>query len=293
MDSTIKTRQHVVKEVLPQLAYLISDVVVFIDTVEARRTERVDRIRHFATMAHTSVESMTWKPALFLLQNKWVRGEDEKAVFDITSEYGWLVNDLQDLFSRVTVFRIPAASDSHNFEDSLHALHGALQASLQAVHSQREKVGSMHSEREFWFAFRLMVMQLNQRGVGKKPQMLQCLSEVASSDRASRSPIDNALRLLKMFGDLPSDGATVPLRRMPSASSWFSIGMHTQLPARLAMRAIQNALAQTCAERMTASWRFVQHRSHASQNISMKARSSLARSDVLGTVNCIRIRQLE
>jgi len=64
----------VVKEVLPPVAYLLGDVVIFTDTVEPRRTERVDRIRHFALQAHEAVESLPWRPALLLVQNKWTRG---------------------------------------------------------------------------------------------------------------------------------------------------------------------------------------------------------------------------
>ena len=252
MDATIKTRQHVIKEVLPPLAYLLSDVVVFIDTVEPRRTERADRIRHFAEQAHTSVESMTWRPALLLLQNKWTRGEGEQAVFDITSEYGWLVEGLQDTFSRVTVLRIPAANDSHNFEDSLQTLHGVLQTSLEAVHSQRERAGSLYSEREFWFAFHSMVEQLNQRGVGEQ---MQSLSDVVSGNRASRNPADNALRLLEKFGGLPSDGKEYA-KRMNSILNWYAYAIAGEARnedgegrrrSRAGLRATFYRILQVCA----------------------------------------------
>ena len=153
MDETIQTRQHVIKEVLPPLAYLISDVVVFIDSVEPRRTERIARIRDFASQAHTAIASVDYRPALFIVQNKWTRGEREAAVFDITDEYDWIQEGLKEHFSSVTVLRIPAATDTHKFEDSLYTLHSLLETAIGQVHQQRKEAGCLFSEREFWFTF--------------------------------------------------------------------------------------------------------------------------------------------
>ena len=157
LDDTIETRKGIIKNMLPPLAYLLSDVVLFIVNNEPRDTSVGDRIRQFAEQAHRSVETLAWKPALLLVQNKWARAAGEKPIFDITDEYDWLQEGLRNTFAHVKIVRIPAATDSHNFENSLHTLHDAIQSSVRAIHFQRERDECLYSEREFWSVFRTMV----------------------------------------------------------------------------------------------------------------------------------------
>lgn len=180
MDKLTRQRQVVVKEMLPPLAYLLSDVVVFVDQVEPRRTERSDRIMKFAQQAHECVRSLGWKPALILLQNKWQR-EDEEDSFNITEEYDWILEQLSPMFSRVSMLRIPGMTDRHWFEAGLHSFHTEMSRGIQMMQQQRELDAVSLSEREFWFHFPNMVGQFRQ----VYPTDLQSLDTIVSNSRVS------------------------------------------------------------------------------------------------------------
>lgn len=251
MNTTIATRQKIVKELLPQLAYLLSDVVIFIDTVEPRRTERMERIRRFAGTAHTAVESLGWRPALLLIQNKWTRGEGEEAIFDITSEYDWLLEGLQDTFSSIIVLRVPAATDKHAFADSLHAMHMAIERSVQLVRRQREKAGCLFNEVEFWFAYQPMVEQFSQRDPSDR---VAGLDVVVSGQRTSQVAASNALKALSKLGPLPGNAETFHAR-VGQVLDWYAYarageariqGEDAVRSMRDGLRAVYDTILGTC-----------------------------------------------
>ena len=189
LEDTTARRQEVIKERLPPMAYLLSDVVVFIDTVEPRRTERVDRIRHFAKQAHQAVESLAWQPALILVQNKWIP-ETENAAFNVNHELDWLLADLSGVFSSVTVMRIAHSKEHGCFEASLNEFHNELSRMVEVVFGFRQEQGVLFSERDFWFNFKPMVTQF-----GKPGQVYSGLENFVSRNVASSCAAENTLHL--------------------------------------------------------------------------------------------------
>lgn len=199
LEATAARRQEVIKERLPPMAYLLSDVVVFIDTVEPRRTERVDRIRRFAEQAHQSVNSMAWKPALILVQNKWMR-ETESAAFNVSDELDWLQANLAAIFSSVSVLRIAHVSQHHWFEASLNEFHNELLRMVDEVHHFRQEQGVLFSERDLWCSFKPMVTQFSDPG-----QLKKNLADFVSRDLVSMNAAENALCAFKRLqGTAPS-----------------------------------------------------------------------------------------
>ena len=193
MEYSTARRQKVIKEHLPPIAYLLSDVVVFIDTVEPRRTERVERIKQFARQAHEAVSSLGWRPSLILLQNKWVK-ETDNAAFNVSNELDWLVADLSKVFFSVAVLRIAHSTERHVFEASLNEFHNELLRMVSEVHSVRRERGVLFSELEFWLNFKPLVMQL------KSPdQLCMSMEHLVSRNRASVSAADNALHAFDML----------------------------------------------------------------------------------------------
>ena len=191
METTITRRQQVIKDRLPPLAYLLCDVVVFIDTVEPRRTERVDRIRRFATQAHQAVNSLGWMPALILVQNKWVK-ESDSAAFNVNSELGWLLEDLKATFSSVTVLRVAHSTQHNVFEASLNEMHNELLQMVEKVHQFRQEQGVLYTERDFWFNFKSMVRQ-------PLKGTLHSLEHFVSRNRISTDAAENAWWAFEKF----------------------------------------------------------------------------------------------
>uniref|UniRef100_A0A7S4W7R8 RING-type domain-containing protein n=1 Tax=Alexandrium monilatum TaxID=311494 RepID=A0A7S4W7R8_9DINO len=226
LKATVAQRQHVVKEVLPSIAYLISDVVLFVDQVEPRRTERSERIRSFAEQAHRAVESLRWRPALLLVQNKWTRGPQEAARYDITSEYDWMVEDLGQVFSRVTVLRLPAGSDRHTFEGGVLALHGAVREAARAVQALRCCSASLYAEPDFWFGLEALVGQLSEQGVAEIARY-QSLSEALSRRLASHDAVDNAAEAMRLLGPLPAEAEEFR-GRVRQVLGWYAYNLAGQ-----------------------------------------------------------------
>lgn len=190
LANTTARRQAVIKERLPPLAYLLSDVVVFIDTVEPRRTERADRIRRFAKQAHQAVASLAWKPALILVQNKWV-GESDRATFNVSKELEWLLEGLEGIFSSVSVLRLAHSTQRHLFEASVNEFHDELVRMVQEVQDFRQEQGVLYSEREFWFSFKPMVTQFGRPA--PTASVCSSLAHFVSRDCVlSRDAADNA-----------------------------------------------------------------------------------------------------
>ena len=97
-------RQDMIKEDVPPLAYLLSDVVVFVDTVEHRRKNFTDRVREFAEQAYKQVSSSGYAPALILVHNKWLPDNSSKeAAIDVTkfNDYQDMIQGLCRVFSSV------------------------------------------------------------------------------------------------------------------------------------------------------------------------------------------------
>lgn len=200
MEASTARRQEVIKERLPPLAYLLSDVVVFIDQVEPRRVERSDRIRRFAIQAHQAVNSLAWRPGLILVQNKWAPDSDTSP-FDVSHELEWIRADLAQTFSSVSVLRIAHSNDRHRFEASINEFHNVLSRMVDEVSRFRQTQGVLFSERAFWFNFNAMVTQF-----GKPGQLCSSLEDVVSSNLASSCAADNALRLFESLTSAQSIG---------------------------------------------------------------------------------------
>ena len=130
----------------------------------------------FAQQAHECVLSLGWKPALILLQNKWLREDEQEDRFDITAEYDWVREQLSPMFSRISVLRVPGMNDRHWFEAGLSSFHTELSQGIQTMQQQRERSATRLSEREFWFHFRGMVDQFGQ----VHPTGLKSLDTIAS-----------------------------------------------------------------------------------------------------------------
>jgi hypothetical protein len=146
-------RRDTVNTVLPVLAYLLSDVIVFVDTVEPRRLQAFfERVQEFATTAWAGCQASGWQPALVMVQNKWHYSEEDPNV-DITDQFGAHVDrdrTLATIFTAVHFLRIPHSS----YADALTAAHGVLAATVAgaaaAVHARRKAAGTLYSEKDWW-----------------------------------------------------------------------------------------------------------------------------------------------
>ena len=64
-------RRDTVNRVLPVIAYLLSDVIVFVDTVEPRRLGQFfERAQEFASTAWAGCKASGWQPSIILVQVK-------------------------------------------------------------------------------------------------------------------------------------------------------------------------------------------------------------------------------
>eukprot|EP01032_Pedospumella_encystans_P008117 gene8117-9668_t len=70
-ESVEEARGKIIKQSMPRMAYLLSDVVIFVDTIELRRKEFKERVESFALEAHQSCNSVGWRPALIIISNRW------------------------------------------------------------------------------------------------------------------------------------------------------------------------------------------------------------------------------
>lgn len=201
MEDASKTRRYVVRQKLPMLSYLLSDVVVYIDTLEAHNDKRVKRVGEFAKMAHQFVRSNGWKPALILVQNKWAFDAKRSVEFNITNKLlgmvdgddknAWIIDELKPFFSEVTVLRIPSMySDENQFVLSLAAFHDAVNDSIEAVHAARLRDNCFFSEIEFWQNYDEMVRQFNFNPVGH--DTIDCLASVVKRNRSTNHCAGNA-----------------------------------------------------------------------------------------------------
>ena len=79
---------------------------------------------------------------------KWLRDTDREDRFNISSEYDWLLEDLQPFFSFVSILRVPRAQDLHWFQRSLCVLHQEAGRIAGEVQKAKQKLGVCFSDRE-------------------------------------------------------------------------------------------------------------------------------------------------
>lgn len=190
---TSERRSHIVKALLPCIAYLSSDVIVFADTVVLHRTDKPARIKSFAEEVHKAVPSLRWKPVLVILQNRSPVPKSGVARYNISDEKTLqdLYTDLKEFFSHIEIFQLPNSTGFAGFDIALSDLHATVARAVEVVRGRRSSVSDLPAEVDFWFGFDSLVQQLRLLGTGKLLD-LPTLSDILKQNKlASRSGLDN------------------------------------------------------------------------------------------------------
>eukprot|EP01046_Picozoa_sp_COSAG06_P034114 COSAG06_NODE_3543_length_5206_cov_3.184257_2_plen_525_part_00 len=148
-------RRRATKTTVPSLAYQLSDLVIYMDTVELRRKEKyVERIRDLGaaacSMSIGTGQPVLQKPALVVIQNKWdpTMGSDS---VDQTIHYRQVVAAGADYFSDVTVMRMPTTAHTRVLEQALDLVRERVGHVARTL-SRRASCTGARNEREWWLS---------------------------------------------------------------------------------------------------------------------------------------------
>eukprot|EP01032_Pedospumella_encystans_P007957 gene7957-9487_t len=219
---TAAARATIIKHTMPRMAYLLSDVVIFVDTIELRRDEFIDRVKSFALEAHKSCNSVGWRPALILISNKWSPAIFNPANVNPTAEYDDIVQELSSLFSQIAIMRIPCANACrHNLDfvdDSIDQVHRKIDEFVSRVQQMREHHNCLYGEKKTWYLFREIVKWVNRDHMNENP--IKSLSELYENE-VQRSSVGNCLKALDMYGDHLDDSALF-VRNVSHVLRWYA-----------------------------------------------------------------------
>ncbi|ELR17521.1 uncharacterized protein ACA1_062650 [Acanthamoeba castellanii str. Neff] len=136
-DLFTKKREESVEQQLPRLAYLLSDVIIFVDVVDAANKDYFDRVYQFAFSAVDRIASAP-KPSLIILQNKC--GQSSQLNVDLATERFWNEHDphrtLSNVYQDLRWVSVPDFTDP-NFFPQMQKLREELATMLNAQKERR------------------------------------------------------------------------------------------------------------------------------------------------------------
>lgn len=182
--TVIKKRRDMVQRDVPPLAYLLSDVIVFVDTIELRRTSFANRVRNFAELVHQQVSAAGYQPALIVVQNKW-SPEQKGQALDQTDVPGYkeMIDGLGVVFSSVRLLRIPTGMDPEFLEEGFDTLHSAIGEAVESVRGLRNDAGALFSEKDWWMLAKKVVGLMDEHGGHEGLQSLSAVQSEFSFDK--------------------------------------------------------------------------------------------------------------
>lgn len=114
-----------------------------------------------------------------------------------------MVSALGGSYSMVRVSRVARSGDQGHFERSMLELHKSIKFAATHVRRLRELKNSLFTELEVWSLFPVMMKQFDSAAV-RTNGAIKSLKEVSDSVVGSCERTKNALRLMLMFGTLPT-----------------------------------------------------------------------------------------
>lgn len=201
LEKSANQRHEINKRIIPSLVYSLSDVVIFVDNSEMHNTLRTQRINDFARRTHNGIASISFKPALILVQNKWNYDGKGPAMLDLTevNELQWIKSQLDPFFSRISMLRLPSMNDLTLFYDGLNLLHSRVALYKDAVKADRANSGCLYSEIKWWYIVRKSVEFINKRG-NTVDEMLNCLQSMSFITNDSEQTATLSLSLITSKG---------------------------------------------------------------------------------------------
>ena len=146
-------RRDTVNRVLPVISYLLSDVIIFVDTVEPRRLGQFfERAQEFASTAWAGCKASGWQPSIILVQNKWHYSKEDPDV-DITAQFHEHVDKdhtLSKIFASVHFLRIPHSEYAAVLDEASRVLRDTVFQAAWAVRQRRVAHGTLYTEAEWW-----------------------------------------------------------------------------------------------------------------------------------------------
>lgn len=168
MKATAAKRQEVVKQIVPALAYLLSDVIVYVHGGAMHNTGTTKRIQEFAQLSHQSSKSIAYMPSLIILQNKWpCTSKDSQLDLTEIPELNFIREDLSKLYCRISMIRLPyyQGNIAALYYEGLSLLHRTIKSHSEFVRSIRIAANCLYTEMKWWFLLRKFVQHIHRRGV--------------------------------------------------------------------------------------------------------------------------------
>ncbi|XP_078586538.1 uncharacterized protein LOC144868313 [Branchiostoma floridae x Branchiostoma japonicum] len=168
----LEKRKKLTMKTLPSLAFLLSDVVVYVHQSPVSDINMLDTIAAIARDASKGVE-YEWKPALVILKNKSTAVNFNIDGIDATDSFLnniHMSEELQNLYQSVRVMSLPQSNDEENFKRSLNVLKSTIGElrrdvirSRQAMKIRSVGISSLLSENLFWTLVKDMIHCVNSK----------------------------------------------------------------------------------------------------------------------------------
>jgi len=182
-------RGHITSKLLPSVAYLLSDVLIHVDTTALHDSSRIDRIRELIEATHRTTLSVGWKPCLIIIHNKNIDIEEINEI-DATLEpdLQWIhEGKLSDFFTRIWMIKIPVYNETryHYNRDfhfsSLDVLHDVVKTAIAITHSSKLGNSCLYSEKKWWSLLPNFVDKIEEKNESQnqKTFILKSLNAVA------------------------------------------------------------------------------------------------------------------
>ena len=120
-------RRRAVKEHLPRLAYIVSDIVIFVDILTLGSTKYIKRLKKMAGSVATRGVTSSEKPICIILQNRsdFIPGETIDQTSANFLEAHPTLNSLKEFYSEIKCIKIPNFNETGgkaNFDSQIQVL---------------------------------------------------------------------------------------------------------------------------------------------------------------------------
>jgi predicted acylesterase/phospholipase RssA len=147
------SRKNVTRNDFPRLAYIVSDVVIYVNTVSPQReSEYFERVLEFAEKSHRGVASAD-RPSLILIQNQVHKKFGPFDVNQNTSDFFKYIDQqhrLEESFRSVDFIKLPNWDHSDIYKQQIDQLKETLNRRILESKSVRLRRGTLFSD-QTWF----------------------------------------------------------------------------------------------------------------------------------------------
>ncbi len=153
LTAYMNKRKHVTKHLLPRLCYIMSDVIVYVNTVPAKRESMyLDRVLEFVEKSQTGVSSAEL-PSLILVYNQCPKRQKPFDIAEATDHFFVFVDrekKLLESYRTVDFVKIPDWENESLYAQQVTALQKTIAARVLEQKELKRANGTLFSE-QVWF----------------------------------------------------------------------------------------------------------------------------------------------